>query len=1067
MIALNQLRAKCLSVPVRDNDREEPMFRSRFSFAAFSVLVLAICLVATTPRLSAQSTASITGTVTDPTGAIVPNATVTVRNQATGEERTTQTDAAGLYLVPSLAVGSYRVEVKATGMQTMAAADLPVTVGTTVRQDFNLKIAATSETIEITAAAPVVNSNTVSVGSVVNQATVQEIPLNGRHFIDLTLLTAGTVTPPANGFLTAPLRGQGSFAFNSAGLREDMINYMINGVNLSDPVQNQITFQPTINTVAEFKLDNSTFSAEYGRNAGSIVNIATRSGSNEWHGEVFYFLRNSFFDARNFTNPRDIVSGGNFVPNLQAPFKRNQFGADGGGAIKKDKTFFYLSYEGLKQRQSVPLSSLVLTDPQRAQVLATSDPIIKGLLSLIPAANSGSNLYVSGATANVDIHQGTANVSHNFTDSNRINMYYALQHDLRGEPPTTQANTLPQFGDHREGRRQIFTLNDIEVFNPDLVNEARLGYNRIHITFFPNDTTNANALGISNGLTSSIGLPQINVQGGQLEFGTANGFPQGRGDYSAVASDTLSWTKGKHSFRFGGEYRRIDNNNFSYNQAAYTFPTVAAFIADQATGFTANPSNGASRIFVNSIGGFALDQWKITRNLLLDLGVRYDWYGTPSEAGNRFVVFQQATDTLQPVSQPYKQSALNFQPRVGFAWDVFGTGKTVVRSAYAIMTDQPITGIVTGVATNPPYAFPVSFAPSGTTPFVSLANAFPVASGSAAPFSITPDYRPAYVQSYNFNVQQQFPGNIGMMVGYFGNRGTDLNVILNENQPVNGVRPYRALAADSPILPGKALSNILFEESAANSNYNALWITATKQLSHGLQLNADYTWSKSLDENSRNNNLTQTFFPQDSYNLRGEYGPSDFDVRHRFATNAIYTLPFKGNRFVEGWSLSAIVQVQTGNPLNFHTTNSAFTGYTTLRPSIVQPPQTGFTPATNGSATAVTYIQNPSAFYYPGNAFGNLGRNAVTGPGFTNVDLAIFKDTKITEKVTWEIRADAFDLLNHANFFNPVLTVPSSQTLGAPIPATSTFGLITGGTRFTAGDFGTSRQIQLAMKLIF
>ncbi|HLG95109.1 MAG TPA: carboxypeptidase regulatory-like domain-containing protein [Bryobacteraceae bacterium] len=1046
--------------------QEEGMFRSRWFFGAVIVSILALCLFIT-PATFAQSTASITGTVTDPTGAIVPNATVTVRNQATGEERTTQTDSAGNYQVPSLPVGTYRVEVKATGMQTMAAADLPLNVGSTVRQDFNLKVAATSETIEITATAPVINSSTVSVGSVVNQATVQEMPLNGRHFIDLTLLTAGTVTPPANGFLTAPLRGQGSFAFNSAGLREDMINYQINGVNLSDPVQNQITFQPTINTVSEFKLDNSTFSAEYGRNAGSIVNIATRSGSNEWHGELYYFMRNSYFDARNFTNPTHVLAGGNLVPNLQAPFKRNQFGADGGGAIKKDKTFFYLSYEGLIQRQSVPLSSLVLTDAQRAQVLATSDPIVKSLLQVIPAANSGPNQYVSGATANVDIHQGTANVSHNFTDSNRLNVYYALQHDLRGEPPTTQANTLPQFGDQREGRRQIMTINDTEVFSPNVVNEARLGYNRIHITFNPDEKTNANSLGISNGLTSSVGLPQIIVQGGQLEFGTANGFPQGRGDYSAVASDTLSWTHGKHNFKFGGEYRRIDNNNFAYQQGTYTFPSVAAFIADQATGFTANATNGSSRVYVNSAGAFALDQWKISRNLTLDLGVRYDWYGTPTEAGNRFVVWDQATNTLQHSSQPYHQSALNFQPRVGFAWDVFGTGKTVVRSAYAIMTDQPITGIVTGLATNPPYAFPVSFAPTTAVPFVTLANAYPVASGSAAPVSITPDYRAAYVQSYNFNVQQEFRGDIGVMVGYFGNKGTNLNVILNENQPINGVRPYAALSANSPILPGKALSNILVQQSASNSNYNALWLTVTKRLSKGLQLNGDYTWSKSLDDNSRTNNGAAAFLPQNSYNLEGDYGPSDYDVRHRFAANAIYTLPFKGNRFTEGWSISTIVQLQTGNPLNFHTTNSAVTGLATLRPSVTGPVQTGFSPATTGSATAVTYIQNPSVFYYPGNAFGNLGRNAVTGPGFSNIDLALWKDTKITERITWQIRADAFDLLNHANFFNPVLTVPTTQTLGAPIPSSSTFGLITSGTRFTAGDFGTSRQIQLAMKLIF
>ena len=1026
----------------------------------FSLILTVLACLLWTGGAYAQSTATIQGTVTDATGAVVPNATVTVTNQATGEERTLQTDAAGIYVAPSLPVGTYRVGVKAAGMQTMVAGSLPLEVGTTVRQDFSLKVAATSETIEITATPPVVEGSTVSVGSVVNQATVQEIPLNGRHFVDLTLLIPGTVTPPANGFLTAPLRGQGSFAFNSAGAREDEINYMINGINLSDPVQNQITFQPTINTVAEFKVDNSTYSAEYGRNAGSIVNIATRSGANEWHGEAYEFLRNSYFDARNFTNSTNTGSGSTLTPNHQAPFIRNQFGADGGGAIIKNKTFFYLSYEGLKQRQSVPLQSLVLTDAQRSQALATSDPIVKTLVGLIPAANSGGNLYVSGATANVDIHQGTANVSHNFNDNHHVNFYYALQHDLRGEPPTTDANTLPAYGDVRQGRRQIFTFNDVDVLSPNIVNEARLGFNRIHIVFNANNTTNASALGISNGVTSAIGLPQIIIAGGGagggLEFGGVNGFPQGRGDYSAALSDTLSWTHGHHSFKFGGEYRRIDNNNFSYTPGTFTFATVAAFLGDQATSFTANPSNGASRVYVNSAGGFVLDQWKITRTFMLDLGFRYDWYGTPSEAGGRFVIFNPINSSLVSNPQPYQQSDKNFQPRVGFAWDPFANGKTVIRSAYAIMTDQPITGIVTALATNPPYAFPVSFAPSTAIPNVSFGNAFTVAGGSVAPRTITQNYKDAYVQSWNFNVQQEMLGGVGVMLGYFGSKGTNLNIIGNLNQPINGVKPFPALSASSPIFPGKALSNILIEESVANSSYQGLWLTVTKRLSKGLQLNGSYTYSKSLDDNSRTNNVTTSFLPQDSYNIRNEWGPSDYDARHRFSLNGIYDLPFKGNKFVSGWEITTVVQLQTGNPMNFHTTNSAFTGLATLRPSVTGPIQTGFTAATNKSATAITYVQNPSIFYDQGLAFGNLGRNVVIGPGFTNVDIALIKNTHITEKINWRIEASAFDVLNHANLNNPGLTVPSS-----------TLGVITAGTRFPAGDFGTSRQIQLAMKLIF
>src|ERR1700733_1816305 len=327
----------------------------------------------------AQSTASVQGTVTDASGAVLPNASITVRNQSTGEERSTVTDSAGEYLVPSLPVGDYRIEVKAQGMQTTVVNQLALSVSTTVRQDFSLNVAATSTTVETTAVAPVVQSTTIEMGGVVNERTVQEIPLNGRHFVDLAELLPGTVTGPASGFLTAPLRGQGSFAFNTAGAREDQVNYMINGINLSDPNQNQITFQPTINTVDEFKIDNSTYSPEFGRNSGAIVNIATKSGGNVWHGEGYEFLRNNWFDARNFGNP---------IGTPQARFKRNQFGGDGGGRIIKDKTFLYLSYEGLRQRQAVTLPSpTVLTTAQRAQAATTSDPIIQKLLPLIPLAN--------------------------------------------------------------------------------------------------------------------------------------------------------------------------------------------------------------------------------------------------------------------------------------------------------------------------------------------------------------------------------------------------------------------------------------------------------------------------------------------------------------------------------------------------------------------------------------------------------------------------------------------------------------------------------------------------------
>jgi hypothetical protein len=1003
----------------------------------------------------AQSTGSIGGTVTDTFGALIPNASVTVQSQGTSESHTTRTDASGIYLVPSLPVGTYRIEVKSPGMQTTFASGVELSVGSALRQDFSLKVGATAETVEVSGAAPLIDSSTASLGSVVDRRTVQEIPLNGRHFIDLSLLTPGTVTPPVNGFLTAPLRGQGSFAFNSAGGREDSVNYMINGINLSDPNQNQITFQPTINTVDEFKIDNSTFSAEYGRNSGSVVNIATRSGENVWHGEAYEYVRNDSFDARNFSNPVGLQP--------QSQFVRNQFGGDGGGALIKNKLFVFLSYEQLRQRQGVSLSGTVLTAAQRSQALATSSPAIQALLPLIPLANSGTNQFAGSASAPVNIEQGTTNISYLLNSAHRLNFYYAVQRDQRNEPPTTDGNSFPGGGDQRNGIRQLLTFNEDWTLSPTLTNEFRAGANRIHIVFAADNTDAAPAFGINSGVTAPIGLPQITVAGA-FTFGGISGFPQGRGDNVGTFSDTMSWVHGKHIIKFGGEFRRQNSDNFSATPGTFSFPNIAAFLADQANSFSVTDSNRSNRTYGNSLGGFVTDTWKIAPAFTVTLGLRYDWYGTPTEAENRFVVFNPATDSLNQVGQnggpalAYQQSALNFQPRVGISWDPFKNGKTVIRAGYAIMTDQPTLGLVTGLVGNPPNAFPVNYTPPAGS-FVTLENAFPLANGSVSPLSIAHNYHDAYVSQWNFNVQQRLAKDYALSISYVGSKGSDLNIERNYNQFVNGVRPYPTLSLNSPIDPGLPLTNIDVYESDGNSSYQALWVTMTKTLSRDLQFNGSYSFSKSIDDNSRN---VEGLVIQDSNNIAGDRGLSDFDARNRFVVSAIYSLPFPKSVLTRGWQLSAIETLQSGNPLNFHLANTSFTGAQTLRPDITGNVITGLNPASNGSPTTIGYIQNPGVFVNQGTTagttlgFGDLGRNTIIGPGFSNLDFAIVRNIKIHERYNLQIRGDAYDLFNHPNFTSPVTTIGSS-----------TLGLITGGSRTPAGDFGSSRQIQLALKLQF
>ena len=400
---------------------------------SFSPLMLALLVLVFAASAFAQTTAKILGSVTDTSGAAVVGAQITVKDPALGIERTTATNSTGGYEVAALPPGKYNVQVANKGFETQLARDLVLEVSNNVVQNFSLKVASTNEVVTVEATAPVIEATTMTVGQTINQRTVQELPLNGRHFVDLALLIPGTVTAPQNGFLTAPLRGQGAFAVNTAGMREDAVNWMVNGINLNDMVQNQVTFQPTINTVAEFKVDNSTYSAEYGRNAGAIVTIASRSGSNNFHGELYDYIRNDFFDARNAFNRVTTSTG---APNPMSPFKRNQFGGDFGGPIKTDKTFFFLTYEGERHRQGLATATNVFNAAQLTAIQASPNATVKAIAALVPAANGtlgGQPAFLGSATAPVNIDQGTADINHNFSDRDRLHGYYVYQHDLRQE----------------------------------------------------------------------------------------------------------------------------------------------------------------------------------------------------------------------------------------------------------------------------------------------------------------------------------------------------------------------------------------------------------------------------------------------------------------------------------------------------------------------------------------------------------------------------------------------------------------------------------------------------------
>ncbi|HEY8224490.1 MAG TPA: carboxypeptidase regulatory-like domain-containing protein [Pyrinomonadaceae bacterium] len=1004
----------------------------RFSYYPSMLLLLCSLL----PNfVYAQSTASIEGFVTDQHGDVIVAAEVRATDPAIAVTRVSMTDNSGRYQIAALPVGDYRLELKATGFKTQIVERIRIEVGRSITQDFRLQVGDLSQKITVMAERDLIERATTSVGHVVNRGTVQQTPLNGRYFLDLGLLVPGSVTPSQTGFSTVPSRGVGALAINTAGNREEAVNFMINGITLNNMVFSSISLQPSINTIQEFKVDNSTFSAQYGQNSGAIVNIATRSGGNGFHGEFFEFFRNDALDARNFFT---------FTSPEPPPFKRNQFGGNLGGPIWKERAFFFLSYEGLRQRQRVDLNSLVLTDAERA---STSDPAIARLIPLLPRANfvdalGTPNVFIGSAPAPVDIDQWALDISYNLTQKDRLHGYYAIQRVEIGEP-NRFGNTVPNFGHDFNVTRQIFTLNETRTYGPTVVNEARIGFTRTSGGNAPSAQLNPAEFGIRGGRSEPIGLPQINIAGGALNFGGPSSFPAGRGDTMFVIGDTLNWLRGRHSLKLGGEFRQFLTNAFRVGTGTFNFPSIAAFLADNANSFSVTIGNQSSSIAQGALGFFVQDNYKWRPNLTLELGLRYEWNMTPTERYDRFIVFDPESASLlrvgKDIDKVYKQNAANFQPRVGFAWDPLKDGRTSIRAAYGFLVDQPMTSVVTGTTTNPPLAIPLTL--SGN---IRLDNAIDVAQAAGlAPTTVDHGFNNAYVQSWNLNVQRELRPNLALMVGYFGSKGTHLILRRNINQPVNGVRPYQALSTSGAILPGTPLGNITQVESTGNSSYNAMWISLNQRLTQGLQFNAFYTWSKSIDYNSLS---SQGVVVQNSYDLRSDRAVSDFDARHRFVVSTIYELPFKGSELVEGWKLAAIVQSQSGSPVNIVTTNSTVNGVVnTLRPDVTGP--ISILGTVNRWFDTSVFTSVPR--------FGNLGRNVIVGPAFNNIDFSVIKRINLGEVTQVQLRAEFFDLLNHPNFGQP-----------GSVVGTQFFGRITN-TRFPTGESGSSRQVQLALKVIF
>ncbi len=992
-------------------------------------LVVLLLLRATIPS-SAHTTAALQGRVFDESGALIPFATITVRDDSIGFARSASSDAEGRYQIAAIPAGPWRVTAGAPGFRTEIIETLTFEVGRTLVRDFHLAVGDRTEALVVLPELLLVDRTTSAVGHMVTARMIRELPLNGRHFVDLGPLVPGSVMPSQTGFSTTPIRGTGALAFNTAGNREEAVGYLVNGVTTNNLTFGSIGFPPPVASIQEFKVDNSTFSAEYGHVSGAIVNLVTHAGGDHFRGDAFGLLRDDALDARNFFE---------FTSPAPHPFERRQVGGSLGGPVVRRRSAFFATYEGLRQRQGLDVNSVVLSDEQRA---GTTDPVSRRLLALIPRANyadaDGTPRFVGAAAAAVDEHTWTAAFRHVASTRDRFHLFVGQQR-VRSIEPGSQDTSIPGFGHTRRITKRILTVNHTHVFGSRLLNEARFGDTGQNGRTVPVAPFNPAEFGIGNGIDQPIGLPQM-IVAGALNFGGPAVYPQGRTDTLWVVNDTLTYLAARHTLRLGGEFR---NQNFAQGTGLFSFPSVPAFMTGTANAFSITLGERRSHITQDAVAGFVQDQLAIIPNLSLDLGLRYEWHITPTERDNQFVVFDASRASLVrvgvDVDRVYRENNTNFEPRLGVAWTPSANGRTVLRAAYGWAVDQPSTTVVRDTVGNPPFATPLSAAGS-----VPLANAVRSTQAvSLSPATVDPRFRNASLRSWNVNVQRQLSRGTAAMVGYFGSSGKDLRLSRNINQPIDGVRPFPAVSPSSPIRPGAPLGTITQVESTGFSRYHALWLSSTRRLSARVTFDASYTFAKSLDTNSLN---SSGFAIQDGRDIGNEYGLADFDARHRFVISAIVDLPFAGHALTHGWQIAAIVQGQSGNPVNIVTSNSTLNGMpNSVRPDVVGPIRI---------VGAVDQWFDPSVFVAL-DRFGNLGRNAVIGPAFHNIDLAVIKRVQVTRRHQLQFRADAFNVLNHTNLG------PPGNVVGSP-----TFGKISR-TRLPTGEAGSSRQIQLGAKLSF
>jgi len=1136
------------------------------------------CLLLCSAALLAQTfRGTILGTVTDPGGAVIANAKVIAHNVNTGLERTTSTSDDGSYSIPELPIGTYTVSVSQSGFQTQITNNIAVNVSVERRVDVTLKPGQVAETVEVSGETlPLVETTSDTLGGVLTQQDVKDLPINGRDYTKLIYLNPGVAGSPDQ--ITDSPGSFGEFSMNGARGRSN--NYLLDGTDMNDGYRND----PAINQGGVFATPSailpidavsdmrvlSNFEPEFGRNGGAIVNIVTKSGTNAIHGDAFEYFRNDALDARNYFDQTSAP---------KAPFHNNQFGGSMGGPIVKNKTFFFVDYEG--QRESVGVVSLACV-PTLSQIASAKaalgtavSPVGSALLDFWPhdAANyipgvsptatgcGGAADYVAIAPSFNNLSSFIGKIDHSFSSNNNVTGRYFFGDSTQQFPLALNATggQLPGFDTVTPTRVQLVSLSDVHVISPTKVNELRYGWNRFAEGFFPQDSKfDPSTIGLCNvpstfGTCHSSGLPILilsptptGASGFFAQVGATSGDPRQRVDTNTQLLDSFSWKENKHDFRFGGEFHRtsVHQRFDKYSRGRVRFDDLNALLQmtpqTSAFGTFSYTGNTLRHTFQNGWGFYAQDSFRISPRLTFNYGLRWDYYAVVQEKNHLFSDFVPSSATtgnliqVGPGGLPnlYKPDKTNFSPRVSVAWDVTGRGKTVVRAGYGLFFDAFSQDMMLGHLPYPTFYAPgPAYNPIGPNP-IQMAQINPAAldvngayiagtplygvpdcSFECDIFSFDRNLKTPYIENYNVNVQQQFNRNLVLQVGYVGSQGHRLFRFFDINQPSQATITAEDTACncinDVSVSRNYGFPNGAFyifqENSTGKSNYHSLQTSLHVTNYRGFTSIVNYVWSKSLDNSSDGEDfVVNAAQPQDSNSPQKEYGLSNFDIRNRFTWILGYEFPkLSGSmqKLKNGWGVDSTITMQSGQPftLNYNFEDDFSGGGDGFdRPDVVgrivyhkRDPRnyidlSAFAmPCLLAPGIDQTNLSGFASDCQPGTRhYGNLGRNALIGPTFKQWDLALYKNTPITERVTMQLRAEFFNLLNHPNFSNPVLPAfiadPASNLAsgcGCGFHVANNREVGNGGYQITAtGDVGIGnpflggggpRGIQLAAKFTF